>query len=207
MDAALGGCGAGVVRDGAVLAERRQVGMRGSAAALPALAEAVLREAGVQAVDLDAVAVTVGPGSFTGVRAALALAHGIGVAAGVPVLGVSVGAALRAGVAGSCEAGRVVWVAVDSRRGRVFLDDGVHVAGVGLDELPLPGRAVAVAGDAAVEVVSRLAALGADVLLLDVREVGAAGIALAAERPMEARPMYVDGPEARPGAGMRPAPV
>ena len=204
LDAALDGCGAGVVRGGVVLAERRQVGTRGSAAALPALAQAVLLESGVAAVGLDAVAVTIGPGSFTGVRAALALAHGIGVAAGVPVWGVSVGAALRAGVA----VGRPVWVAVDSRRGRVFLDDGVRVVAVGLDALPDPDEAIAVAGDAAIGVASRLAARGFDVMLLDAREVGAAGIALAAGWVrQEGRPLYVDGPEARPGVGMRPAPV
>lgn len=203
LDAALDGCGAGVVRDGVVLAERRQAGMRGSAAALPALAEAVLRDAAVAACQLDAVVATIGPGSFTGVRAALALAHGIGAAAGVPVWGVSVGMALRAGVS----VGRSVWVAVDSRRGRVFLDDGQTVIGVGLDALPAPAGAVAVAGDAAIGVASRLAGRGFDVMLLDEREVRAAGIALASVQASEARPLYVDGPEARPGRGMRPAPI
>ena len=46
------------------------------------------------AASLDLVAVTVGPGSFTGIRAGLALAHGIALAAGVPVVGVTVGEAL-----------------------------------------------------------------------------------------------------------------
>ena len=203
LDAALGGCGAGVVRDGVVLGERRQAGGRGSAAVLPAMAEAVLREAKVAASDLDAVVATVGPGSFTGVRAALALGHGIGLAAGVPVWGVSVGMAMRAGVL----VGRPVWVAVDSRRGRVFLDDGERVIGVELDGLPAPAGAVAVAGDAAIAVASRLAGRGFDVMLLDAREVRAVGIALASLRAMEARPLYVDVPEARAGRGMRPAPV
>ena len=43
---------------------------------------------------LDLIAVTVGPGSFTGIRAGLALAHGIALAAGVPIVGVTVGEAL-----------------------------------------------------------------------------------------------------------------
>ena len=106
------------------------------------MAAAVLREAGLEAGGLAAVAVTVGPGSFTGVRAALALAHGIGLAAGVAVRGVTVGDAIRA------VAGDGVWVAVDSRRGRVFLDDGERVVSVGLDDLPGPHGAVVVAGDA-----------------------------------------------------------
>ena len=203
LDAALAGCGAGVVRDGVVLGERRQAGGRGSAAALPAMAEAVLRDKGIAAGDLDAVVATVGPGSFTGVRAALALAQGIGAASRVPVWGVTVGMALRAGVS----VGRPVWVAVDSRRGRVFLDDGERVIGVELDDLPAPAGAVALAGDAANAVASRLAGRGFDVMLLDLQEVRAAGIALASMQAIEARPLYVDAPEARVGRGMRPAPV
>lgn len=205
LDAALDGCGAGLVVDGVVVAERRHEGRRGSAAALPAMAAAVLREAAVGAGALSAVAVTVGPGSFTGVRAGLALAHGIGAAVGVPVLGVSVGAAVRAVVEG--EAGRAVWVAVDTRRGRVFLDVTGTVAAVGLDELPAPMGAVAVAGDAAEVVADRLVGRGFDVRLLRGVEVEALGIARAAAWPVEAQPLYVDGPEARPKLGGRPAPV
>ena len=87
LDGAGAGCGAGVVRDGVVLAERRDEGGRGSSAALPGLVEAVLRRGGVAVADLAGIAVTVGPGSFTGVRAALALAQGLGLGGGVPVWG------------------------------------------------------------------------------------------------------------------------
>ena len=54
------------------------------------------RQGGV--TGLDAVAAVVGPGGFTGIRAALALAEGIGLGAGIPVIGVTTGEALAAAV-------------------------------------------------------------------------------------------------------------
>ena len=105
-----------------------------------------------------------------------------------------------------CSAGVVQdGVAIDSKRGRVFLDRAGVVATVALDALPDPDAPVAVAGDAAIAVASRLAAKGFNVKLLAARLPEAAGIA-AAER-LDALPLYVDPPAARPGPAGRPAPV
>ncbi len=176
------------------------MGARGQVAALPAMAQAALSEAGITPVQLAMVAVTIGPGSFTGIRAALSLAHGIALAAGVPVVGVTVGEALAVP-----DCGRLQWVAVDTRRGRVFLEHGGSVATVALDALPDPSGPVSLAGDAAIAVASRLAARGADVLLLPARMPTPAGVAAAARRRVSAgpdlrpvQPLYVDPPEARP---------
>ena len=68
----------------------------------------VLAEAGWSPASLDLIAVTVGPGSFTGIRAGLALAHGIGLAAAVPVIGVTTGEALAHAVS-PVLAGRALW--------------------------------------------------------------------------------------------------
>ena len=87
LDSALARCSAGLVADGVLRAGRQQEAGRGQAALLPVMVAAVLDEAGVAATDLDLIAVTVGPGSFTGIRAGLALAHGIALGAGVPVVG------------------------------------------------------------------------------------------------------------------------
>jgi tRNA threonylcarbamoyladenosine biosynthesis protein TsaB len=200
LDAALSGCSAGVVGPDGVMAERWAMGTRGQVAALPAMAKAVLSNAGAAPAQLAMVAVTIGPGSFTGIRAALSLAHGIALAAGVPVVGVTVGEALAAP-----DCGRLQWVAVDTRRGRVFLERGGCVATVALDALPDPGGPVSLAGDAAIAVASRLAARDADVLLLPARMPTPAGVAAAAGRrvsagpdPRPVQPLYVDPPEARP---------
>ena len=200
LDAALSGCSAGVVGPDGVLAERRADGARGNIAALAAMAHAVLAEAAVKPAQLAMVAVTIGPGSFTGIRAAVSLAHGIGLAAGVPVVGVTVGEALRV-----ADNGRAQWVAVDQRRGRVFLDCEGTVATIALDALPDPGGPVSVAGDAAVAVAAALAARGVDALLLPGRMPTPADVANAARRRTAAgpdaravQPLYVDPPEARP---------
>jgi len=212
LDAALARCSAAVVVDGAVVAERRQTAARGQATLLPPMARAVLAEAGLAADALDAVAVTVGPGSFTGLRAALALALGIGLAAARPVVAVTVAEAFAEALP---QLGRrVLWTAIDSRRGRVFLDIGGNVRTVDLDHLPAAEGKLAVAGDAAIAVATRLAARGDDVMLTDARLPAARHVAMAAVRrlagelaPLAPQPLYVDPPEARlPAGGLRPGP-
>lgn len=202
LDAALPGCSAGVVRGGVVLAERLSDAPRGQPGALPAMAQAVLAEAGIRAGALSAIAVTVGPGSFTGLRAALSLAHGIAVAAGVPVLGVTVGEAMH-----DPADPRLQWAAIDTRRSRVFLDCNGAIQSAALDSLPAPTGPLTIAGDAAPEVAARLHARGFDVALHAARLPTPAGIAAAAQRraaaglpPRPAQPLYVDPPEARPPA-------
>jgi tRNA threonylcarbamoyl adenosine modification protein YeaZ len=218
LDAALARCTAAITRGGNILSERRLDQTRGHALLAPMAAD-VRTESGIAAQALDAVAVTIGPGSFTGLRAALALAHGIALAAGCPVVGVTIGEAMAEGYAPPT-AGRVLWTVIDSRRGRVFLDRGpapdgtARIAAFGLDSLPVPGFPVALAGDAATEVAARLAAADADVALSDLRLPQAAHIARAAARqfacghPLRpAQPLYIDPPEAKlPAGGLRPAP-
>jgi tRNA threonylcarbamoyladenosine biosynthesis protein TsaB len=211
LDAALARASVALLRDGAVLAERMAAGERGQAAALPPMLAAALAEAGAAATDLDGIAVTVGPGSFTGLRAALALAHGLALAAGRPLVGVTVAEALAEALG---PVGRGVWCAIDNRRGRIFLDTGTAARVLPLDALPpAPGKLV-VTGDAAIAVAARLAARGDDVQLSDARLPRAADVARVGARrlagmlpPLAAQPLYVDPPEARlPAGGLRPAP-
>jgi tRNA threonylcarbamoyl adenosine modification protein YeaZ len=212
LDAALARCSAAIVEDGRVRSERRADGAR-EQAALPGLTRVVLADAAVVVSDLDAVAVTVGPGSFTGLRGALALAHGLALAVGRPVVGVTVAEALAEACAAELD-GRALWTAIDTRRGRVFLDVGGTWRAVGLDALPSSSGRLAVAGDAAIAVAARLAARGGDVMLTGARLPLARTVALAAARrlagslpPLAAQPLYVDPPEARlPAGGLRPPP-
>jgi len=213
LDSALSRCAAAAVQDGEVLAQQQADQQRGQASRLPVMAEAVLQAAGLAATDLDLIAVTIGPGSFTGIRAGLALAHGLALAAGCPLIGVTVGEALAEALPGI--GGRTLWAASDSRRGRIFLERDGSVAAFLLDSLPKPSGPVALAGDAAADVAARLAASGHDVMLTDARLPMPLHVALAARRRMQgelpprpAQPLYVDPPEVRlPAGGLRPPPV
>jgi tRNA threonylcarbamoyladenosine biosynthesis protein TsaB len=213
LDAALARCAAAIVIDRQAVAVRQTDVTQGHAALLAVMACEVLAQAATEAASLDLVAVTVGPGSFTGIRAGLALAHGLALAAGVPLVGVTVGEALAESLPHLGE--RQLWVAIDSRRGRVFLERGDTVVATALDALPTLVGKVALAGDAAAAVAARLAARDADVMLTDARLPITRHVAVAAERrfrgvlrPRQAQPLYVDPPETRlPAAGPRPPPV
>lgn len=200
LDAATGRCMAALVEDGAVLAARHAEGGRGHAAVLPPMAAAVL-ESGRPAL----IAVTVGPGSFTGLRAALSLAHGLALGLDVPVVGVGVAEALRADAPNAA-----AWVAIGSRRGRVFLDRGAGIEARALDALPRPPHPVRLLGDAAASVAEVLGDGSCSIGPAWPEPAAVAAIGLrrrhGALPPLPARALYVDAPEARPGA-QRPIPA
>lgn len=169
-----------------------------------------LHDAGLGAADLDLIGVTVGPGSFTGIRGGIALAQGIAVAANRPVVGVTVGEALADSLPQL--GGRTLWCATVSRRGRIFLEIDDDVLSLAVTELPNPPGPVAVAGGAAPDVASRLAARGANVMLTDARLPSGRHIARVAERrfhrvirPLPAEPLYVDPPQVRLPAAKAPS--
>jgi tRNA threonylcarbamoyladenosine biosynthesis protein TsaB len=97
-----------LVDDGEVLGERAS-----RAVTLLEDVDALLRQGGAHPRDLDALAVGIGPGSFTGVRIGLAVARGLGVALELPGAGVSTLDALAAGAPGAVPV-------VDARRSEVF---------------------------------------------------------------------------------------
>ena len=206
---AAGGCAAAIVRDGVVVAEAHIAAAQGLPAAIPPIIAGLLERAGRP----DLVAVVVGPGSFTGLRAGIAVAQGLALGAGVPAIGVSVTEALAEAL--PALGGRRLWVALNARAGRIFLDRGEGPVGVALNEIPPGGGRIAVAGDAAVEVAGALAARGLDVMLTSARLPLPRLVAVVAARraagdlpPLAALPVYVDAPEAKlPAGGLRAAPV
>jgi tRNA threonylcarbamoyladenosine biosynthesis protein TsaB len=113
--------GAALLRDGAV-AERSHLGGRAHAELLAPAVEEVCALSGTTLAEVDAVAVDLGPGLFTGLRVGVATAKALGQSLGVGVLGVSSLDVLAAGAyerAPGERTARVV-VAVDARRGEVF---------------------------------------------------------------------------------------
>ncbi|TAJ66469.1 tRNA (adenosine(37)-N6)-threonylcarbamoyltransferase complex dimerization subunit type 1 TsaB [Brevundimonas sp.] len=177
IDTALGLCTAGVFE--VVGGEARRPGLRsepmvkGHSERIAGFARDAAAAAGVDFADLDRIGVTVGPGSFTGLRVGLSFAQGLGAALDRPVVGLSTLDALAA------SAGEAATVAalIDARRGQVyarFWRDG-RAEG--------PPAALTLEDAAA-----RIGTLGADAVLVGS---GAALFAAAAAGP---RLLVLDGP-------------
>jgi tRNA threonylcarbamoyladenosine biosynthesis protein TsaB len=201
---------------GGVLASSEREGQTGDAARMPAMVAGLLASQKRRPKDLAAIAVSVGPGSFTGLRASLAFAQGLAAGAGIPVIGVTVAEALA--VAAQAEAtDRPLWCALDGRNGRLFL----HCGGAPeawevalLADPPRPRAAVALTGDAAEALGHVLRECGVAAIitssrLCHAREVAVAGLWRAQGRlpPLAAVPLYIDPPRAlAPKGGLRPPP-
>ena len=124
-----------LVADGELLGERTS-----RAVSLLEDVDALLRQAGARTADVEALAVGIGPGSFTGVRVGLATARGLALALDVPVAGVSTLAALAAGAPGAVPV-------VDARRREIFVLQGEPRV-LAPEELELPAGSVCVGSGA-----------------------------------------------------------
>ncbi len=220
IDTSLGACSAAVMADGELLAHAFEVLGRGHAERLVPMAGDVMAAAGTAFADLDLIAVTVGPGTFTGVRIGLAAARGFALAHGLPLCGVtSTEAVAEAVYAESGNAGLPARLAVihDARRGEVYLElfkrsDGAEAPVRSLGEpevvaradvpVRLAGELMAVAGTAVALVGAAITAENPRAILLDkpcypdARIV--ARIALRrgpARQPV--RPLYLRAPDAK----------
>src|SRR5260370_23104791 len=121
IDTALDACCAAVLDTDAskIVAQESQPMKRGHAEALMPLIARVMNASGVAFAALDRIAVTTGPGSFTGLRVVLSAARGIALAAGKPVVGLTTLAAYAAPlVAGNAEP--PIISAIDARHDHVY---------------------------------------------------------------------------------------
>ena len=138
-----------LVRDGTVLGERTTTPVR----VLEAVDE-LFRESGVEPSALDALAVGIGPGSFTGIRMGLAVARGLALSLDVPAAGVSTLDALAAGAPGAV-------ALVDAKRRELFVERDGEVVALPAAAFEAPGRTCV--GDGAIRYRGELEQKGAHV--------------------------------------------
>lgn len=129
FDTCFGACSAAILThaaDGDLRrATRFEPMTKGHAEALFPMIDAVMVEAGAGYEELDAIAVTVGPGSFTGTRVGIAAARGLALATGLPVYGTTslaaiAGRAVRTDSEASLDPDAALLVCHDARRGQVY---------------------------------------------------------------------------------------
>lgn len=123
IDAAGHVCSVALWRRGDIAAAETQAMSHGQAVELMPMVERVMQQGGLDLRQLGRIAVTVGPGGFTGLRIGLATARGLGLAIGCPVVGISSFQAVAFAILGAVghPVGRDILVALDSRREEPFL--------------------------------------------------------------------------------------
>lgn len=214
IDTALGACSACVIDATAMAAPlaREQVAMeRGHAEALMPLIERVMKPVEGGFASLDRVAVTVGPGSYTGLRVGISAARAIALAAGIPAIGVTTLAASAAPLIGR-EAGRVIAAAHDAKHGQVWFQaltaEGKPLVSLRQVSYRDAARAigagpVSLVGSAALNVANEAWAIGLDAVVIDdarapdVSWVARLGM-IADPEAAPARPLYLKAPETTP---------
>ena len=223
MDAAGAACSVALWAEGRVAARRFAAMARGQSERLVPMIGEVMAEWGGGFADLDALAVTTGPGGFTGVRIGLATARGLALARRLPLIGVTSFEVSAAAATAAERSGRLGLAAIDSKRSEVFMQlfDGNlsplgparEIALAALDAA-LPRGPLMVTGDAAERAIAALADAGRSDAVAAVA-AGPADAALLAERaalrdPAAAgvaavQPVYLRAPDVTLPQPARPA--
>lgn len=169
FDTATNACSAAVRVGGETRARRFEWMARGQSEALIPMVDAVLTEAGLGFADLDLLAVTVGPGAFTGLRIGLSAARAMALAAKLPCIGVTTLEAVAAGVPETERQGAQILVTLDAKRADIYAQlFTADLSPLGEPLAVLPGDLadrldqgpIVVAGDAAETVSEALIAAG-----------------------------------------------
>jgi tRNA threonylcarbamoyladenosine biosynthesis protein TsaB len=213
IDTALGACSVCVMEAGRVLpiALDSEEMATGHAEALMPMIERVMKQGDGGFTSLERVAVSIGPGSFTGLRIGIAAARAIGLAAEIPVVGVSTLSAYAAPLINADESG-VIAVGIDARHGAVFFQAftaaGRTIVLPRVISLKEAGRAIGsgpvkLAGSGAAALAVEAMSLGLKASIADMRSAPdvtwVARLGLAAD-PATAtpKPLYLRPPSATP---------
>lgn len=120
LECSTSACSAALWREGCIASHRFRAMSRGQSEHLVPMVAEVMTEAGIDFSALTAIAVTVGPGAFTGIRIGLATARALGLAAAKPVMGISTLRAVAAAIPNDQRKGRPLLVVMDSKRDDVW---------------------------------------------------------------------------------------
>jgi tRNA threonylcarbamoyladenosine biosynthesis protein TsaB len=201
IDTCLAACQVGLFDDGRLIFGLSQPMERGHQERLAPMTAEVMAGARARFTELSRIAVTVGPGSFTGLRVGLAFAKGLHLATGAPLVGIGTLAALAA----STSSDDLTAGVIDARRGLVYLQ-----AFENGEPLSAPDILPAAEAAARLEVISpglwRVIGPGAGLLAdadnTDILDLAAPDLLalgeLAATARAEAEPLYLRAPDARP---------
>ncbi len=216
IDTALEACSAAIFDsvEETIVASDSQIMARGHAEALMPLLAAVMRQAAVSFSALDRIAVTVGPGSFTGLRVGIAAARGIALATRKPAVGVTTLSALAAPYI-AADPSTSVAAAIDGRHRHVYFQLFGAGGGALLSPRMVPlAEAVRAASGASARLVGSGAAMMAALWPQDTAEPrtderGAPDIdwvarlgARADPRESPPKPLYLRAAEAHPQTAM-----
>jgi tRNA threonylcarbamoyladenosine biosynthesis protein TsaB len=213
IDTALQACSACITdRDRLEPVARESLSMaKGHAEALMPLLERVVAKIEGGFLALDKIVVTVGPGSYTGLRVGISAARGIGLATRIPVVGVTTLSALLAPLIGG-GSDRLTAVAIDARHGQVYFQAVAPGGRVVVPAALMPVREavrlmgsgpVILTGSGAPLVAAEAWAVGVDAsvdsapLAPDIGWIARLGLA-ADPQEYPPRPLYLRSPDARP---------
>ena len=207
FDTALAACSAALydTRLDKVLSARHALMAQGHAEALPGMIAGVMGEAGLAMSAIDRIAVTRGPGTFTGVRIGLATARGFALALERPAIGIGTLEALAAAVPAGGE--RSVVSIIDARRGEVYLQifaadgtpqDDPRLASIesAVEQIPENARLVGTGAD-----LPAFAAFRTEIAQVPALPDAACFIRRAATMAPDAallEPLYLRAPDAKP---------
>jgi tRNA threonylcarbamoyladenosine biosynthesis protein TsaB len=211
IDTAMAACSAAVVdiNRPLPLAQGFQPMERGHAEALPPMVASLMVTAGLRFSDIDRIAVTTGPGTFTGVRIGLSFARGLGLARGIPVIGIDSLSAIAANEISE----RPLLVVSDAR------NEEVYAASFDPERRLISGPAITTAAKAAEGLPREALVIGtAKGFVLEASARGDLSASLAGDLPVAARfahlaaraapgtmpaPLYLRAPDAKPQATPR----
>lgn len=209
LDTAMAACSAAIIDTDAPLPlAAAYVPMeRGHAEALPPMIAAVLKSSGIGLSEIERLAVTTGPGTFTGLRIGLSFARGLGLSRSLPVAGID---SLTAIAANEASKGAIL-VASDARNGEVYaaLFDAEHrpirtphvaTASSAAANAPSGARVLGTAAQAVIEASGRHDLVRSHAGDLPVAAHFARIAAAVSPRGMPA-PLYLRAPDAKPQSG------